>query len=527
MKKSRKELYIFIIQIVVATSGLFFGFMESSFFPFSVFLYPLVIYHISVREQNRKKLLYKICILSTICCAINLYWVSYPLTEIGRLPILSTYAVVIAIAFVLSLFSMLFAYMVWYSKQVFSFTIPRLIFIGLIWTICEYLQSFVFSGFPWLTLMPALVQWLPVVSPISIAGSYLTSGFLVMLFCSLYESIASRSVLLGLFFSLLFLFYSILSYLLYSSEHKEGLPLNIALIQGNIEQTNKWDKDMEEIILNKYITLTKEAIAHSNIKNNNFDLIIWPETALPFFLSPKTPLTRKLSSFIDEIHVPLLTGNIRYGGNAENKKRLIFNSALLFADSHMLRTWYDKEKLVPFGEYTPFFLDSFIDILNVQRGGEFTSGENNVLLSVKNIPFGMLICYEIIFPSYTQKQVQEGANFLVTISNDAWFGYSRAAWQHLQHARLRAIEHSRFLLRCTNTGISAVISPKGKVLQSTELFTDSYITATIETQEYYTIYTIIAPYILPFSILASFLLFILRAPTFSIRSKKQLIRREI
>ena len=527
MRKNRIAVHIFLIQIVLSTSGLFFGFMESSIFPFLVFLYPLVLYHLSITTNNKRILLYKVCILSTITSAINLYWISYPLVEIGRLPLLGAYGVLLCLALILSLFPLLFSYAIFYAKLSFSFILARLLFVGLIWTICEYLQSFLFSGFPWLSLMPALAQWLPVVAPLSVFGSYLYSGFFVMLFCSIYESIVSRSLLTTLFSILLIIFSTVLSYTLYTTERQEGLPLNIALIQGNIEQTNKWDTDMEEIILNKYISLTKEAMEDSSITTNNFDLIIWPETALPFLLSPKTPLTQKLISFIGETEIPLLTGSIRYGGNAENHKRLIFNSALLFTGSHMFRSWYDKEKLVPFGEYTPFFLDSFIDIFNIQRGGEFTPGQNNFLLSVKNIPFGILICYEIIFPSCVRKQVKEGANFLVTISNDAWFGYSRGAWQHLQHARLRAIEHSRFLLRATNTGISAVVSPRGKVLESTPLFQDAFITTTIETQNNYTIYTNIAPYIFPLCLFFAFVLFIFRAPSFSLHSRKKFIRREI
>lgn len=527
MRKNRTQTYIFLFQLFLASAGMFIGFMENSPFPFLVFLVPCVFYHISTTEQKKRRLLLKIFIISIITSTINLYWVAYPIMEIGRLPFLSAYSVVVLISLVLSLFPLLFGYLVSYSYKTFAFLITKLIFAGLLWTICEYFQSFLFSGFPWLSLTPALAQWLPTAIPVSVFGSYLYSGILVIFFCSIYESIRSRSIIIILFSTTILVTLSIMSYFLYTAEPEDGLPLNVALIQGNIEQTSKWDDEMEEIILTKYINLTKQAIHSSKTPPNNFDLILWPETALPFLLSPKAPLTQELSSFIKNIETPLLTGSIRYGGNAENRKRLIFNSALLFTENGILRSWYDKEKLVPLGEYTPLVFDAFVDILNVQRGGQFTAGQNNFLLSVKNIPFGVLICYEIIFPRYAQEQVKEGANFLVTISNDAWFGHTRAAWQHLQHARLRAIELSRFLLRATNTGITAVISPQGKVLQQTQLFEDTFITATIETQNNNTIYTIIAPYILLSVIILAFLLFIFRAPSFSMKQKKTLIRREI
>ncbi|MDE7469660.1 MAG: hypothetical protein K2M30_05180, partial [Desulfovibrionaceae bacterium] len=109
--------YIFILQVALATGGLFFGFMESSFFPFLVFLYPLIIYHLSITEKNRKQLLYKVFILATISGSINLYWVSYPLLEIGRLPLLATYFVVILIAIALSIFPLFFSYIIFYTKK--------------------------------------------------------------------------------------------------------------------------------------------------------------------------------------------------------------------------------------------------------------------------------------------------------------------------------------------------------------------------------------------------------------------------
>ena len=149
---------------------------------------------------------------------------------------------------------------------------------------------------------------------------------------------------------------------------------------------------------------------------------------------------------------------------------------------------YDKRHLVPFGEYLPlknifFFLKKLTDTI-----GAFTPGRQGNLLKFGNVRMGTLICYEIIFPQLSANDVRDGANLLVTITDDAWFGNTSAPYQHLSMAVFRAVENERFVVRAANTGISAVIAPTGKILASTKLFVPSFIdykVALINTKTFY------------------------------------------
>jgi apolipoprotein N-acyltransferase len=166
-----------------------------------------------------------------------------------------------------------------------------------------------------------------------------------------------------------------------------------------------------------------------------------------------------------------------------------FNSAFLLSPSQKIVGKYDKKHLVPYGEYIPlkrFF--PFIDKM-VAGIGDFSSGSTITLLHLPEASFGVLICYEIIFPDLTRRFVKQGAQFLVNITNDAWFGKTSAPYQHLSMAVVRAIENRRYIARAANTGISAFIDATGEIQSATPLFTESFLTGTIGVVDVQTFYT--------------------------------------
>ena len=248
--------------------------------------------------------------------------------------------------------------------------------------------------------------------------------------------------------------------------------LTVALLQGNIEQDLKWDDAAREAIFSLYRGLTLEAAADSEV-----DLIVWPEAATPFFFANDRVFQSRQLRLAQEAGRPLLFGSptyVRDGG-----QDVMYNSAFLVGPDTTVLGRYDKIHLVPFGEYIPlrrllFFLDKLVAGI-----GDFRSGEAYTVMAIPQGRFAVLICFEGIFPDLVRHFVRHGAQFLVNITNDAWFGYSPASYQHLSMVVFRAVENRLPIVRAANTGISAVIDPTGRLSQQTDLFVRTWIKARI------------------------------------------------
>ena len=232
----------------------------------------------------------------------------------------------------------------------------------------------------------------------------------------------------------------------------------VSLIQGNVDQGVKWNPDLQADTIKKYADLTLKAI-----EVETPDMVIWPETAMPFFIQDQSPFRQGVEILARETNTNIIIGSPAYRVIVpETRAYVLFNRATLMDGKGVTAHHYDKEHLVPFGEYMPF--EKWVPFEKlVQAAGNFLPGEDNRPLLSGNLALGMLICYEAIFPDLAQKQVTRGANILVNISNDAWFGNTSAPAQHLYLAVMRAVEQGRWLARCTNTGISAFIDPVGRI----------------------------------------------------------------
>jgi apolipoprotein N-acyltransferase len=242
----------------------------------------------------------------------------------------------------------------------------------------------------------------------------------------------------------------------------------VAVVQGNIPQELKWDAAFQDNTLRVYrdLTLTQEGFRP--------DLVVWPESAVPFFLrhDPRRSAVERLAA---DIGAPLLVG----APDRELNSRYIV-SAFLITPENGVSAKYDKIHLVPFGEYVPlrpilFFVDK------VARGaiGDFSPGTDSTVFSSPAGKFGVSISYEIYFPHEVRRFVKNGAEFLVNITNDAWYGRSAAPYQHLAMVVFRAVENRRYLVRSANTGISAVVAPDGRTVSASDLFERTALKATI------------------------------------------------
>jgi apolipoprotein N-acyltransferase len=236
----------------------------------------------------------------------------------------------------------------------------------------------------------------------------------------------------------------------------------VALVQGNIDQSLKWSPEYQQKTIDIYENLTQKALQEKPA------LVIWPETALPFYYGVDEAFSRRVIEFIQSTGTYFLFGSpaVESVQGAYRYK----NRAYLVAPDGTTVDYYDKYHLVPYGEYIP--LKKWFPFLEklVQSIGDFMPGEKGKTLHYPGGMLGPVICFESIFPYLSRSQVQNGAEVLVNITNDAWFGKTSAPYQHLSMLVFRAIENRRYAVRAANTGISAIISATGQVEQQSPLF---------------------------------------------------------
>jgi len=233
--------------------------------------------------------------------------------------------------------------------------------------------------------------------------------------------------------------------------------MRVSIIQGNIPQELKWSGESEDFIFDRYLELTSKA------QKDKPDLIIWPEASLPVVLEEDITYYDSLSRLVKEDKVPLLFGAVT------QRDGLYYNSALLIAKDGGLAGRYDKVHLVPFGEYIPL-RDVFPFLQTVVPIGDIEAGKDYVLFKFPNPKsqiqnkLGVLICFEDLFPEISREYAKRGADLLVNITNDAWYKYTSAPYQHLQASVFRAVENRLPLARCANTGVSCFISADGRII---------------------------------------------------------------
>ncbi|MFP4070903.1 MAG: apolipoprotein N-acyltransferase [Desulfovibrionales bacterium] len=397
--------------------------------------------------------------------AAALYWIVIPVHVYGGFPLILALPCPLLLGFYMGLYPGLFCMLVRWSRDRLSWPLAGLL-AACGWTVLELVRGWLFTGFPWLVLPSAFSPWPLVLQASAFTGTFILAGLLVLPCAWLIMARGHRLAVAG---SLL-LFAALTGYGFFELRQPlpEGDSLSVGIIQGNIDQNLKWDDKYQDATVDHYLQLSRELIA-----DHDPDLLVWPETALPFYFQDDGPLSRKVREFTAAHEVLLLVGAPGYEPGEVDYA--YFNRAFLVGPDGSVQGTYDKQHLVPFGEYVPLRpLFPFMSKL-VSGVGDFEAGSHDGPLTHANLALGVLICYETIFPELTVKRVAQGANVLVNISNDAWFGASSAPWQHLHLAVLRAVEQQRYLIRATNTGISACIDPRGNVLNPSPLFETSSI----------------------------------------------------
>jgi apolipoprotein N-acyltransferase len=414
-----------------------------------------------------------------------LRWVPHTMINYGGVPTAVSYAILLLLVAYVGLYVGVFtAGWTWSLRRW-----PRgaTLMVPALWVALEWIRAQALSGFPWASLGYSQYLNRPLIQVAELTSVYGVSFALVLgnvvMAQILYGIVHRRWKDVGLPCGLAVLCLAMIwGYGGWRLQHMSkavaaaSADLGVALLQGNIKQDLKWDEAAREAIFSAYRQLTFEAAADAEV-----DLIVWPEAATPFFFANDRLFQARQLRLIEEAGRPLLFGSPTYA--REGNQDVMYNSAFLVGPDATLLGRYDKMHLVPFGEYIPlrrllFFLDKLVEGI-----GDFRSGEAYTVMAVPQGRLAVLICFEVIFPDLVRHFVRHGAQLLVNITNDAWFGYSPASYQHLSMVVFRAVENRLPIVRAANTGISAVIDPTGRLSQQTDLFMRTWIKARITPAE--------------------------------------------
>ncbi|MBI5575870.1 MAG: apolipoprotein N-acyltransferase [Deltaproteobacteria bacterium] len=338
------------------------------------------------------------------------------------------------------------------------------------WTGLEYARSVLFTGSPWMLFGYSLTQSAVLMQAADLAGVFGLGFLLTLANVCLFRAgeilsagerrraaMHAAGAIAVLVFFLAYGSWRISEW----SRRPDGPGLRIAIAQGGIDQSVKWETAYQNKTLEIYGRLTREAAS------KGARITVWPETAAPFFYWWEVEMSREVERSASENGVPLIFGAPWFNPSEGGK---YYNSVFLLDRQGVLEGRYDKRHLVPFGEYIPL-KQVFFFVRKMTEGGEdFSAGTGPALFNVEGGPAGASVCYEAVFPGIIRESVLAGARWLVNVTNDAWFGDTVAPRQHLAMARMRAVEFRRPMVRAANSGISALIDARGEAVATLGLF---------------------------------------------------------
>jgi apolipoprotein N-acyltransferase len=422
----------------------------------------------------------------------TLYWLVETMTTFGGLQsITAMFAAGLLVAY-LSLFPAAFAVVLNRLRGSLG-AVAAAVCAAPVWVATELGRQYIWDGFPWALLGYSQVTVLPIAQLASVTGVYGLSGLLVLsaaavallavdtgrrrwIFAAVVAAAVVACALAGR------------ARIADGSLVRTGEPVRVAVIQGNIAQDEKWNPALQDWIISRYFTMTRQAIAE------HATFIMWPESALPVFFEEDPVRAGPIRRLAREAGVTLLIGSdqlerVRPDARLEDPDNRLFNAAFLVKPDGSTGGVYRKMHLVPFGEYVPlqrllFFVGPIVEAVS-----SFAPGTAPVLLPVGGHQVSTAICYEVIYGSLMRRFVTDGSELLTTITNDAWYGWSSAAYQHWEQAAMRTIENGRYLSRAANTGVSGFVDPYGRVIEKSSLFEQRVLIQDVRFLQTRTIYS--------------------------------------
>jgi len=398
----------------------------------------------------------------------SIYWLHY-------VSIIGLIILVCCLSFYFGLFG-LFAARAMKEERFFIILLPAA------WAAIEYLRATLLTGFGWNLLGYSQYKFLSLIQIADTTGAYGVSFLVVMINCAVFSILLqNRRKMLHSSIATFICLAAVLSYghIRLNEEKRDLNQLRVSVVQGNIPQHRKWDLNFRDEIMDRYEMLSREAA------KDNPDLIIWPETSAPGYLPDEEDIFRRIRGLVRDLKVPILLG----APTLDDEGIRFYNSAILMPKEGEAIQQHDKLHRVPFGEYIPFekYLNWLRDLIPIEIG-DFSAGSEFTIFSLQEKPvkFGVLICFEDIFPGLVRRFVKKGSVIIVNITNDAWFMKTSAPYQHAQASVFRAVENRVNVIRSANTGLSCFITPEGEITKRVERRGEPIFIAGFETESIFT-----------------------------------------
>ena len=414
-------------------------------------------------------------ISQTVAWMMMVPWVVRVMSHYGGLPVITGVLIFVAMSLLLGLYGAVFALVVKWLRPGERFRVWLL--IPLVWAAIEYARTYLLTGFPWNLIAAAIIDYRPFVQIDRAAGPYMLGAMIVLVSTTLAWLVSEKSTVVhrALVAACLVMYLCVWGATGFVAAKLIDQPADVrrhvvaAMLQPNIPQQMRWDPSSVVSIYDRMMRMTNEAIS------KGARIIIWPESTVPLSYSSTDFYRNAIESASASSGADIILGSVAEDATRPNK---IWNAAFLVSGGKTIGH-YDKIRLVPFGEYVPLRKMLFFAEKLVHEVGEFEFGTNDRPLRGL-FSYGPAICYEIVYPQITRTQVRNGADVLVTITNDAWYDGTSAPRQHLNQARLRAIEDDRWLLRAGTTGISALVDPTGRIVSEIPMGREGIIYAHVE-----------------------------------------------
>ena len=530
--------------VICGAAGVFFGHPNPlCSFPFAVLAYPFCLHVLAAQAPTDATAFLRGWLLGLVGNSVGLYWLLIPMHDVGGLPYAPSAVSVVLLSAYLACYPAFAGLSMRYLRRFFRlpaggsdrsaakggpfFAVAAALLSGAVFAGSEVLCGTVLTGFPWLSLANAFSVWPEWIQAASLVGGYGLGGCLAAAACLgavAMLGISRSGSAIPLFSALCILAaMPVYGYIRLGQPTPQARPLSFLMVQGNIEQNTKWEPAFQKGTLRHYMDLSEKRMRelHGAVPPQKPDIVLWPETAMPFYFQAHPDYSALLHRFAIQHNTNLAFGTLGAERAPDDPygEFLIFNRLYMLSPKGDIAGHYDKQRLVPFGEYIPFGR-SLEALRNLLQGLDFTpgaavspiqvarpeasapesSGEESAVVPSAPPPesapsLGVLICYEAIFPELAQDRVENGATLLLNISNDGWFGRTSAPLQHLGHAVMRAVEQGRAIARSTNTGYTASIDARGRILErGQELFVEDTLFVSLQPSDEITVYHRLHPF---------------------------------
>jgi apolipoprotein N-acyltransferase len=404
-------------------------------------------------------------ITGTLYFVGTVYWTGTVVRQFGGLAMPVAVLAMLLLASYLALFPAVMALIT--ARLVRSVGVGAILFMPAAWVSTEFARGYLFGGFPWVPLGNSQVTVLPVAQLASVFGVYGLSALVAVVNAGIAYAVLAHGRARVVSISATTVLLIVVAgwgavRVADGSLTREGTPLRVGLIQGNIAQADKWNPREARRIITTYVAMTRDAV------RRGAEFVIWPESSTPFMFEEDDAGETIVRDLAREVGVPLLFGSDQVERTPETTR--LFNAAFALSPTGETTAVYHKIHLVPFGEFIPLKNVLYFVSPLVERLTDFSAGTSAVMIPVGDHVVSTAICYEVVYPSLIREAVLDGSQLLTTVTNDAWYGESSAPHQHFALASMRAIEQGRYLARAANTGISGVVDPYGRVVARSAIF---------------------------------------------------------